>query len=419
MKNKLLLKNTVMMYILTFSNYFFSFITVPYQTRILGPEIYGDLGFAMSFATYIQLFLDFGFILSSTEEVARHRDDKEELKRILSGVTTCKILLGGISFLIVTVLCLTVKKFQQDVLLYELYFLWVFINSFLPDYLYRGLEEMSIITYRTVAIKFFFTAMIFVFLKNESQYYAIPILNIIGALGAVIWVYIDLYRRLGIRFVRISRKYFWRTFKRSSTYFFSRIATTLYGATNTFILGFLYPTGNTLGYYTSAEKLTATARSAFSPIADSLYPHMVKNRDFKLIKKILFILMPIIVVGCIGVWIFAEPFCALLLGEKFRSSGTILRLLMPIVAITLPSYIFGFPVLSPMGLAKYANISTIVGSIVQLVNLMILFLSGYLNVRTICIATCITETIVLLFRVIIVIRNRHLLGSQLPQSTLE
>ena len=123
--------------------------------------------------------------------------------------------------------------------------------------------------------------------------------------------------------------------------------------------------------------------------------------------------MPIIVVGCIGVWIFAEPFCALLLGEKFRSSGTILRLLMPIVAITLPSYIFGFPVLSPMGLAKYANISTIVGSIVQLVNLMILFLSGYLNVRTICIATCITETIVLLFRVIIVIRNRHLLGSQL------
>lgn len=65
--------------------------------------------------------------------------------------------------MIVTVLCLTVKKFQQDVLLYELYFLWVFINSFLPDYLYRGLEEMSIITYRTVAIKFFFTAMIFVF----------------------------------------------------------------------------------------------------------------------------------------------------------------------------------------------------------------------------------------------------------------
>ena len=79
MKNKLLLKNTVMLYILTFSNYLFSFITVPYQTRILGPEIYGDLGFAMSFATYIQLFLDFGFILSSTEEVARHRDDKEEL----------------------------------------------------------------------------------------------------------------------------------------------------------------------------------------------------------------------------------------------------------------------------------------------------------------------------------------------------
>lgn len=409
MNNKLLLKNTFMLYILTFSNYFFSFITVPYQTRILGPEIYGKLGFAMAFATYIQLFLDFGFILSSTEEVARNRENKEQLKYILSGVTACKLVLGAISFLVVNILCFTVERFQKDVLLYELYFLWVFINSFLPDYLYRGLEEMSIITYRTVAIKFFFTIMIFVFLKNEHQYYAVPILNIIGAIGAVIWVYIDLYRRLGINFVRISRDYFLHTLQRSSTYFFSRIATTLYGATNTFILGFLYPTGNTLGYYTSAEKLTTTARSAFSPIADSLYPHMVKNKDFKLVKKILVILMPIILFGCVFVWIFAEPLCALLLGEDFRLSGDILRLLMPIVAITLPSYIFGFPVLSPMGLAKYANISTIVGSIVQVVNLLILFLFGVLNVKTICIATCITETVVLSFRVIVVFRNRCLL----------
>lgn len=413
MKHKLLLKNTVMLYILTFSNYFFSFITVPYQTRILGPEIYGNLGFAMSFATYIQLFLDFGFILSSTEEVARNKDNKAALKKILTGVTLSKLALGVLSFLVVCILCVAVDRFQQDVFLYELYFLWMFINSFLPDYLYRGLEEMSIITYRTVAVKFFFTIMIFILLKNERQYYVVPILNAVGALGAVIWAYVDLYRRKEITFIPISKEYFWYTLKRSSSYFVSRIATTLYGATNTFILGFLYPIGNTVGYYTSAEKLVTTARSAFSPIADSLYPYMVKHKDFKLVKKILLILMPMILAGCFVVWLFAEPICVLLFGERFRGSGEILRLLIPMVAITLPSYIFGFPVLSPMGLAKYANISTIVGAIIQVINLLLLFLLNRLNVKTMCVATCITEFIVLFFRVIVVLRNHSLLNESI------
>ena len=405
-KNGTLFKNTVMLYILTFSNYLFNFITVPYQTRVLGPVVYGNLGFALAFATYIQLFLDFGFLLSATEDVARNREDKQKLSQLMTAVTICKLLLGAVSFVVVMVLCLSVSRFKEDVLLYQLYFVWVLINSLLPDYLYRGLEKMSIITYRTVAVKFFFTVMIFVFLRNKDHYYIVPLLNIIGALGAVIWVYSDVYRHLGLRFVRISFLEIWQTMKRSSSYFFSRIASTVYGATNTFIIGFLYPNGNTVGYYTSAEKLMTTARSAFSPIADSLYPHMVQNKDFKLIKKILLVLMPIILAGCTFVWIFAESFCVLLFGEEFRSSGRILQLLMPVIAMTLPAYIFGFPVLSPLGLAKYANISNIIGAVVHLTNLLVLFLTGRLTVENICIATCITEAIVLSFRILVVVRNR-------------
>lgn len=404
--NRVLFKNTVMLYILTFSNYFFSFITVPYQTRVLGAEIYGKLGFALAFSTYIQLFLDFGFLLSSTEDVSKKRDDKKALGEILTAVTVCKFILGAISLIVTTILCISVSQFREDVLLYELYFVWVFVNSLLPDYLYRGIEKMSIITYRTVAVKLFFTVMIFLFLKNREQYYVIPILNIIGAIGAVIWVYCDVYRNLGIRFTKVSIKFVLHTLKRSSSYFFSRIASTVYGATNTFILRFIYPTGGTLGLYTSAERLMTTARSACSPIADSLYPHMVKHRDFKLVRKVLLFLMPVILIGCAVVFIFAESFCALLFGEEFRASGHILRLLMPIIVITLPTYILGFPVLSPMGLAKYANISTIVGSIVHICNLVLLYGFGVLTVETICIATCITESVVLLFRIVVVIRNR-------------
>lgn len=402
MKNKkksVLLKNTVMLYFLTFSNYLFSFITVPYQTRILGVEVYGELGFAQALMVYIQLFLDFGFILSSTEDVSRHRDDSVEMSRIMSAVLICKVLLGLISFGFITVLCFSMDRFRQNMLVYQLFFLSTFFNCLLPDFLYRGVEKMSAITYRAVAIKLFFTVAIFVLLKDKEQFYLIPLLNTLGGLGACIWTYYDAHHSIGVKFVRVSKGYVWNTLRRSSGYFVSRIASTVYSATNTVIVGFVYPSGNTLGSYTSAEKLVTTARSAFSPIADSLYPYMVKNKDYRLVKRIMLVLMPIVALGCCFVGIYAEEFCVLLFGQEFEAAGNLLRLLMPVVFLSLPSYVFGFPVLSPLGLGKYANISVVIGAIFHALVIVGLFIADVLTVESICIATCITESIVLGIRV--------------------
>lgn len=411
-KKGTLLKNTVMLYILTFSTYIFGFITVPYQTRVLGPEIYGVLGFATACSVYVQLFLDFGFLLSATEDVSNNRNDKQMLSRIMSAVAACKLLLSVAALAVVGVVCVTVPKFRQDAMLYVLFFVYVAVNSLLPDYLYRGLEKMSAITYRTVLVKMFFTAAIFLLLRSKDQYYVVPMLNLLGALGACIWTYLDVYRNLGIRFVKVDLGYVWKTLVRSSSYFWSRIASTVYGATNALIIGFLYPTGATVGLYSATEKLTTTARSAFSPIADSLYPYMVANKDFKLVKKVMLVLMPLIILGCTVVGIFAEPFCVLMFGEEFRASGELLRYLLPVVMLCLPSYVFGFPVLSPMGKAKYANISVIIGAVLHACMLGGMYIAGVLNVVNICIATCITEVVILSIRIGVVVKNRHLMKGE-------
>ena len=63
--------------------------------------------------------------------------------------------------------------------------------------------------------------------------------------------------------------------------------------------------------------------------------------------------------------------------------------------------------LSPLGLAKYANISVIVGAVLHAAQLVCLFTLGFLTVKTICIATCITEGVILLIRVAVVVKNRN------------
>lgn len=408
MKNKKkmsLLSNTISLYILVFSNYFFSFITVPYQTRVLGAEYYGRIGFALAFASFFQLVIDFGFILSATAEVSENRDNKNILSQILTSVTLSKILLIMFSFIIFLLLCLVVPKFNEDIFLYLLFFIFVATNSLLPDFLYRGLEKMEVITFRTVMIRLFFAIMLPILLKNKSQYYYIPILNIIGSVGALVFIFIHVFNKLGVKFVKVNIKDVLFALKKSSYFFYSRIATTVYDSINTLILGLLYPTGNIVGYFTSSNNLVKTVRNAFSPIADSLYPYMIKNKNYKLIKKILFFCIPPVLIGCIIVSIFAEPICELLFGRDFIDAAPLLRLLLPLIVIALPNYILGFPTLTPLGLANYANISTIIAAVIQIIGLILLYLVGFLNVYGICVLMVVSEFCVLLIRILAIVKN--------------
>lgn len=407
-KQGTLLKNTIMLYILQFSTYFLSLVTVPYQTRVLGPVVYGYVGVALAVMTYFQLFMDFGFMLSATEDISKNRDDRDYVNRKLTSVTILKLLLAGISIIILIMLCLTVPMFAQNKALYIIYIIAYAVNALLPDYLYRGIEQMTAITVRTVIIKVFFTIMIFAFLKTEEDYLVMPILLLIGNVAALLGVYIHLYKKLGYKFTKVGITELKEDFKRSLGFFFSRIATTVYSTTNTIIIGLVDKTGVITGYYTSADKILTTAKNGLSPVSDSLYPYMIKNRDFKLVKKILILLMPIIIAGCIVVGIFSEFICGLIFGEEFVGTAPVLVAMLPAIVAILPSYILGFPTLGAMGLSKYANTSIIVGTITHIVGLTVLALSGNLSAVTLAAMTSVSEWSILIFRAIMVFKNRKI-----------
>ena len=105
-QDKVLFSNTIFLYILTFSSQFFSFLTVPYLTRVLGPSVYGKVGIAVAYMAYVQIILDFGFILSATQKVVENREDKDKLGKIITAVTCVKLTLSIILLLYMAVLCL-------------------------------------------------------------------------------------------------------------------------------------------------------------------------------------------------------------------------------------------------------------------------------------------------------------------------
>ena len=206
--------------------------------------------------------------------------------------------------------------------------------------------------------------------------------------------------------------------KQSFIFFFSRFATSAYSFLNTLILDLVEPAkilrgGKMIenpvrGYYTSSDKLMNTGMTALMPISDSLYPYMVKNRDYKLVKKVLLILEPIIIAFSVGMFIIAPDFMVFFFkgNEEFRPAGDVLRAMLPAAVVILPSYLCGFPVLSPIGLAKHANYATIFGSVIHIINLAILYFTGNINMVTLGAAMSLTQILILAYRLVVIWRHR-------------
>ena len=404
--------NTIMLYILTFSNYFLSLLVVPYETRILGTEAFGTLGAATAVMVYFQLFIDFGFLLSGTQSVSMYRDDTSQLSRIFTSITYGKLILTGISGVILVILCKLIPAWHGRLVFYLLFFLSTALNSLLPDYLYRGMEKMSAITVRTVCIKLFFTLGIFLFLKSPADLWMVPAITAVGNLAAILLSYADLKKRFGIRFCAVRLSDITSRMRESSVFFYYRIATTAYSALNTVILDLISSTGAPTSLYTSADKLIATGKSALSPISDSLFPYMVKHRDFRLVRNVLLILEPLIMVFCVCCFIWAEPLCTLIFGADFAPAGQVLRAMLPVGIVILPSYILGFPMMSAMGISEHANYSVVFGSVMHVINLAILFFTGNINMVTLGISVSVAETLILAYRIIAIWLHRDALRKE-------
>lgn len=410
-----LLENTVMLYILQFSNMALGLLTQGYQMRVLGLDNVGVLSAAQYATNFFQILIDFGFIYSATAKVSRFREDKNVLNKVLTCVILAKAMFMAVSFLILFAFIAPTLPDMSQVLVYAFFLISVCTYALLPDFMYRGLEQMSTITIRAVAIKFFATLMIFLFVHQPGDYFLVPLFTAVGNLGAIVFVYWHLFRRVGIHFCRVTWREIWVELKDSSQFFLSKVAASINSNLNGILLNSLAGPAAT-GLYANADKVIGAAKSGMSPIADSLYPHMMKHKNFSLIKKAMLIVYPVILLGCAVVFIFAEPLLVFWLGAEGSQVVLPLRLLIPVAVFSFPNYVLGYPTLGAMGLAKYANIAVVFGTAVYLLGALLLWFTVGINLVTLCLLTSVTEGSILAFRLVVIVKNRKLMGaSRTPQ----
>ena len=401
-----LIKNTIALYALSFSSQLINLLLIPFETRVLGAEAYGVLSLGVSLSIILSLVFDFGFILSATERVVSIGRNHVELSSLLSNVSAVKVLIVSFMLIPLVMLLLFIAPFRDYPLLFFLYYIAYAFNALLPDFIYRGLEDMKTVSVRTVAVRIVCSIPIFFTVDGPGDIVLIPLFLCLGNAIAVIVSFIDLHMWFQIVPVCPKRHEMQLMLKRSAPFFISRFASTFYQSMNAVIMSVLYPGQAIVGCYSAAEKFLAVTRQLSSPIADSFYPYMIRTKNYRVCIATMVASAPFIIILTIVCFTHAETICALFFGADYTDSANLLRALLPAITVILPTYLICFPMLIPMGLSSYANASNVIGAVFQVGGLLILWLSGSLNAVTLCLASSFSEVIVFLFRLVVMLKHR-------------
>ena len=410
MKNNKLLSNTVYLYLLTIVKMVFPLITLPYLTRVLSVDAYGSVAYVKSYMSYVQLIIDFGFILSATKNIALLKGkDEGKIPYIVGDTFVEKIILLFLSAGVTSVVSVFIPILKENLLFTWLYFIAVGLTIFLPDYLYRGIERMECVTIPFTVSKTISIVLTLAVIKGDGDLLLIPAFEILSNFVAVA-ISLLLLRKLkiGIKFTGV-KKWF-ADLRESAVYFLSNFATTVFGALTTLIVGVLLNEED-VAYWSVCMQIVSAAKAMYTPIANSIYPHMVTNKDLKLVRKIRNLMTIPMVIGSIAVMLFGKNIMMIIGGDNYEYAGHILKFLLPVIVVSFYSMLYGWPVLGAINKVKQTTVSTVIAAVIQIAGILAIYLFNYFNLVSLAICCCVSEIALLVIRLIIFKINRNLFSN--------
>ena len=409
LKKNRVFRNTVMLMIFYIAKMVFPFITLPYLTRIFTTEVYGSVAYVKTVMSYMQIIVDFGFIISAVKDIVKVRQNKNKMEYVLGDTIFARVIMGIVGLIILLILIIFLPILRSNILYTILSYVVVLESIFLMDFLFRGLEIMHVITIRFILMKTISTILTFILVKNDGNMLLIPILDILSSFIAIVLVMIQL-KKLKIKPKFSGLKKALITIKDSGIYFISNAAATSFNALSTIIIG-LQMGATDVAYWSVCMQVIGSITACYTPIADGLYPEMIKTKNINLIKKTIKIIMPIVTLGCFLSYFLSGFILKILGGENYLVAIPVFRLLIPTLFFCFLAVILGWSTLGVIEKSKEVTFSTIASILINLLLLVILIFTNSFTLINIAIVRSMTECILFFIRFYFCRKYRNLFSN--------
>jgi polysaccharide transporter, PST family len=354
---------------------FVPLVTIPYLARVLGVAGWGLVAFAQSFGVYLSLFGEYGFALSATREVARHRDDREKLTEIVAGVLGAKTLLGLGALALALGVHWWIPIFQEHPLLLWGGMFWALARASSMIWYFQGRERMRLVAWLDIVTQTLAAIAIFVLVRAPADGWRVLALQGTGYLLSFAIGLALVYREVPVRLP--TWRSVWEALRMGWSMFVFRGSVSLYTAGNAFILG-LFVSPLWVGYYAGAEKISKAFLGLLNPFSQALYPrlsHLVyhaRDRAVRLAR------VAVAVMGIGGaalgatVFFLAPLLVRVILGPGYDHAVPVLQILALLPPLIALSNVFGIQWMLPLGMDRPFNTIILLAGAINLALAVIL-----------------------------------------------
>jgi PST family polysaccharide transporter len=381
-----LIKNIASLGVVQIVNYIFPLITVPYVSRIIGPEGYGIVNYATAFTSYFIMLIGYGFDLTATRRIARNPDDIQYRSRVFSEIINARITLFFFSLLLFLIAISYIEPLKKNLNVSIILFFTCVSTILTPQYIYQGMQELSVFAKVNFVKGIISTLIVFLVIKKSEDYIYLVAINVFLGLCISFFFLVHAIKKFNIKFYFIPPKQTFSLIWQERIIFFSTVVISLYTTTNTVLLGFFDSIQN-VGYFTTSQIFVNIISTVLTvPLATALFPFIgsafskSKENGLEVVKKILPVVFYCVSISCL-VLFFLTPFIiGLLYGNKFDKSIFPMQIMAFLPLIICLSNMFGIQVILNLGLDKlFFRITAICSICGLLCNILMSKYWGYIG----------------------------------------
>jgi PST family polysaccharide transporter len=329
----LVVENVAALYAVQIGRKVVPLASIPYLARVLGPTGWGEVAFITSLAEVIVVIVEFGFTLSATRSIARHRDDPFACGKIATGVLCAQAILAAAAVCVALIAARMIPLLREHPALLTAGLVYAVIQGFVPLWYFQGMERLRLVSALEIGGKTAALGALFVLVKGPQDIWRAVALQ---AVSPALCVCVGLRLAFCTSAVcRPRRALVNAVFKEGWDMFTFRSAESLYGVANAFLLGLFAPSA-IVGYYAAAEKISKATAGLVNPLREALYPrisnlmHHDRSEGVRLARIGTGLMAGAGFLLSVFLFLFANRLITMLMGAGFEPAVRVLRLLSPL-----------------------------------------------------------------------------------------
>lgn len=402
-RQKSLKLNFIMNVILTVSTIVFPLIIYPYISRILLPEGVGKVALALSIISYFTIFSQLGIPVYGLRIAAQLRDDKKSLTKAVQELFIINMITTFIAYILLVGIIFFIPQLKEEKLLYIIIGSSIILNTIGMEWLFKGLEEYTYITIRSIIFKIIGLILVFLLIHSKADYIVYGVIIIISGYLGFILNFIFSFK--WINFKPLKNYNLKQHLKPVFIFFAMSCAITIYTNLDIVMLGFM-KTNADVGYYSVAIKIKNVLVGLIMSLGTVLLPrcsYYIKQNLFNEFKIVSSKAMSFIFVSSIPLMIyfilFAKIIVLFLFGSEFTGSVIPMQIIMITLLFIGITSLIGFQIMVPLGKENLVLYSVIAGAVVDVI-LNFILIPRY-SAAGAALGTVFAELCVLIFQVVV------------------